>query len=95
MEGKTWCNQPFDAAAIKRKNFISTMSLVWTKDHPGFDPKIKRLQDWDVWLTMLASGKTGVYSETHIFDTKKRAGITYNSIGWKEALQVIKNKHGI
>lgn len=95
MEGKTWCNKRFDKAALKQKNYISTMSLVRTMDHPGFDPQIKRLQDWDVWLTMLRKNKTGIYTGTNIFITNKRAGITYNSIGWNEALAAIKLKHNI
>jgi len=95
MEGKAWCNKHFSAAQLKRKNYISTMSLVRTIDHPGFDPAIKRLQDWDVWLTMLKHGKTGIYTASKIFETKRRAGITYNSISWEEALSAIKEKHGI
>lgn len=95
MEGKNWCNQPFNPGLLKQKNYISTMSLVRTADHPGFDPDIKRLQDWDVWLTMLAKNKTGIYTWTKLFDTKKRAGITYNSISFAEALSAIKTKHNI
>lgn len=95
MEGKQWCNKPWDEASLKTRNYISTMSLVRTADHPGWDETIRRLQDWDVWLTMLGQGKKGVYTGTEIFSTKKRCGITYNSISWDEAIAAIKNKHKI
>jgi glycosyltransferase involved in cell wall biosynthesis len=51
---------PFDANQLKERNFIHTTSLVRRKDHPGFDNDVKRFQDWDVWLTMLEAGKTGI-----------------------------------
>lgn len=50
----------FDADALRRMNFVHTTSLVRRKDFPGFDPVMKRFQDWDVWLTMLEQQRTGV-----------------------------------
>ncbi|MBU4315078.1 glycosyltransferase family 2 protein [Patescibacteria group bacterium] len=50
----------FDAKKLREHNYIHTTSLVRAKDFPGFDPQIRRLQDWDVWLTMLEQGKAGV-----------------------------------
>lgn len=51
---------PWSAERLRKANFIHTTSLVRRADFPGFDNKIKRFQDWDVWLTMLADGRTGV-----------------------------------
>lgn len=51
---------PFSAERLRRVNFIHTSALVRRADFPGFDPAMKRFQDWDVWLTMLEAGKTGV-----------------------------------
>lgn len=45
---------------LRKKNFIHTTSLVRRKDFPGFDPAVRRFQDWDVWLTMAEHGKRGV-----------------------------------
>lgn len=88
------CNMDFDASVLKLFNYISTMSLIRTKDFPGFDENIKRFQDWDLWLTMLEEGKTGVYCGKVIFDTPIRDGITYNNpFGPYEALEVIRDKH--
>lgn len=71
------------------------MTLVRTADHPGWDNNIKRLQDWDVWLTMLSQGHTGKYIGQTIFSTPVRNGITRNSITWEEAIKAIKQKHNI
>lgn len=57
---KHFAGQPFDAEKLRQMNFIHTSSLIRTADFPGFDNNIKRLQDWDVWLTMLGQGKRGV-----------------------------------
>jgi len=93
MGGKTISNVDWDPKQLKKLNYISTMSMVRTKDHPGFDENIKRLQDWDVWLTMMENGKKGKYIGKTIFSTKVRQGITYSSIPIHEAVSVIKQKH--
>lgn len=56
---KTFRGKVFDAAALRSMNFIHTTSLIRRNDFPGFDETIRRLQDWDVWLTMLEAGKSG------------------------------------
>ncbi len=58
---------PFNAAKLHRRNFVHTTSLVRRADFPGFDESVKRLQDWDVWLTMLAQGKQGVLVPETLF----------------------------
>lgn len=57
---KTFHGIPFEADRLRQRNFVHTSALVRRKDFPGFDDRIKRLQDWDVWLTMLEQGKSGV-----------------------------------
>jgi glycosyltransferase involved in cell wall biosynthesis len=93
LNGKVWCNREWDPEALKQRNYISTMSVVRTADHPGFDEKIKRLQDWDVWLTMLSQGKKGKYTGRLIFTTPVRNGITRDSISLSEAIASVKLKH--
>jgi glycosyltransferase involved in cell wall biosynthesis len=95
LDGRIWCAKHWDEKELLRRNYISTMTMVRTVDHPGFDPKIRRLQDWDVWLTMLANGKRGEWIGKIAFTTPVRDGITRSSIGWEEALAVIKEKHKI
>lgn len=96
MGDDLFCWQPFDANELRQYNYISTMSLIRTKDFPGFDENIKRFQDWDLWLTMLEQGKIGVNCGEEIFDTEVRDGITFGgSVGIAEALMAIKIKHKI
>ncbi len=95
MGGALHCNKAFDRAELRRKNYISTMTLVRTVHHPGWDNNIKRLQDWDVWLTMLSQGHSGKYLGQTIFSTPVRNGITRNSISWEEAVKAIKQKHNL
>jgi glycosyltransferase involved in cell wall biosynthesis len=60
-------SRPFDAEALKKQNYISTMSLIRRNDFPGFDESLKKFQDWDLWLAMLAQGKRGVFIPQVLF----------------------------
>lgn len=101
MNGKRYCDQPFNADLLRQKNYISTMSLIRKEDFLYFDPEIKRLQDWELWLTLLDNGKTGVYCEEKIFSTCVREGITFGKNGdtnpnaWREAERIVKRNHGL
>lgn len=61
-------SRPFDLITLKNHNYISTMSLIRAKDFPSFNEQVERLQDWDLWLTMLEQGKRGVYVHKVLFD---------------------------
>lgn len=93
MDGVIHSNESWDEEKLLKSNYISTMSLVRVEDHPGFDENIKRLQDWDVWLTMIENGHKGKFINKEIFSTLKRKGISTNSISWDEAYSVISKKH--
>ncbi len=95
MGDQIYCDQEFDEDLLYLTNYISTMSLVRTKDFPGFDEKIERFQDWDVWLTMLEDGKKGVYCGEVIFDTDVREGITLNGPDLVKSFNVIREKHNL
>ncbi|MCX6780821.1 MAG: glycosyltransferase family A protein [Candidatus Magasanikbacteria bacterium] len=59
--------QVFSVDVLKQRNFISTMTLIRAENFIGFDPKLKRFQDWDLWLTLAEHGKYGVYVDKKIF----------------------------
>jgi len=53
--------QIFNPVALKKNNYIDTTALIRREDFIGFDPTLSRFQDWDLWLSMLAKNKTGIY----------------------------------
>ena len=57
---------------LRKLNFIHTSALIRREDFVGFDESIKKLQDWDMWLTMLEKGKTGVSVNKILFSAKPR-----------------------
>lgn len=96
MDGKPHGFREFSAYALRQNNYISTMSLMWAADFPGFDESIQRLQDWDLWLTMLEQGKTGTHCGCKTFTTRKRNGITYgDGISWEDARVIVARKHNL
>lgn len=103
---KTFKLWPFNATKLKQMPYIHTTSLI-RKDHfPGFDKKLKRFQDWDLWLTMLDRGYKGKFIPEILFSVK--AGGTMSKWlpkgvyklpflkqvkKYKEAEKIIKAKH--
>lgn len=59
----------FSAEKLKKGPYIHTMALIRREDFPanGWDESIKKFQDWDLWLTMLASSKNGVWVDKILF----------------------------
>ncbi|OIO51541.1 hypothetical protein COY93_00515 [Candidatus Uhrbacteria bacterium CG_4_10_14_0_8_um_filter_58_22] len=58
---------PFDPARLRRMNYIHTTSLIRREHFPGFDESIRKLQDWDLWLTMLERGQSGTWIPEYLF----------------------------
>ena len=88
----------FNAENLKAQNYISTMSLMRRDAFEavgGFDPSIQRLQDWDLWLSMLKVGLDGIYlPEVAFFTTYSPTGTTQVE-GYKEAAEIVKRKHNL
>lgn len=86
----------FDSESLRQTNFIHTTSLVRKTDFPGFDPNLKRFQDWDLWLTMFKNGNSGFWIDEVLFDVQNVKGrkniskwlpsfvykIPWQNIGW-------------
>lgn len=100
---KLW---PFDAEKLKKMPYIHTTSLIRREHFPGFDENIKRLQDWDLFLTMLEKGHQGVWISECLFKVNP-GGLTSKwlpkflyKIPWlpsvrkyNEAVEIIRGKH--
>jgi len=87
------------------------MALIKRADFPvgGWDESIKKFQDWDLWLTMLNAGKSGVWVDKVLFKIAPGGSISswLPSFAYKlfpflpsvkkyqAAMAVIKNKHGL
>lgn len=67
---KTFHGVAFNEDRLKRSNYIHTSALVRALDFPGFDPEIRRLQDWDVWLTMAGQGMKGILVDEVLFSVQ-------------------------
>ncbi|MDD2807784.1 MAG: glycosyltransferase family A protein [Patescibacteria group bacterium] len=64
---KSFALWPFDPEKLKKMPYIHTTSLIRRADFPGFDKKLHKFQDWDLWLTMLARGQSGVFINQELF----------------------------
>lgn len=52
---------------LRAYNFVDTASLMRREAFPGFDTEICKFQDWDLWLTILDRGGSGVYIPRTLF----------------------------
>lgn len=87
----------FDPDTLRKHNFIHTTSLIRRRDFHGFDPNLKRFQDWDLWLTLLERGRFGVAINECLFTVQEVPGrkgmskwlpsivyrLPWRLIGWK------------
>lgn len=71
---KLW---PFDAAKLKNNNYISTMSMVrrsalekLSSPNIPWDESLKKFQDWDLWLSLLEIGESGIFLPEVLWQAK-------------------------
>lgn len=79
---KTFKLWPFNAEKLRQMPYIHTASLIRREHFSDFDPNIKRLQDWDLWLAMLEAGKWGVWINRILFRVKTGGTMS----GWLPSL---------
>jgi glycosyltransferase involved in cell wall biosynthesis len=104
---KTFKLGPYSAEKLKQMPYIHSTSLIRKEHFPGWDENIKRLQDWDLWLTMLERGHTGIWIDKVLFKVKTGGTISswlpsfaYKLMPflpsvkkYKKAVKIIKEKH--
>lgn len=92
-------SRPFNAGVLRLTNYISTMSLIRREAFElsgGFDEEIGRLQDWDLWLSMLDKGMGGVFVDRVLFTAHylRKDGISVQDDNdWIKWNQIVKGKH--
>lgn len=86
----------FNEDILKKMNYISTMALIRRDKFPMFDESLLRLQDWDLWLTMLKNGDKGVFLPNEKFYAYYLdEGQTSNNNSESMAIYNIRKKHNI
>lgn len=72
---------PFDVRRLKKQNYIDLAALIRSDQFPGFDPAIRRYQDWDLWLNIaLKQGGSGL----HVSDVLFRYRVHPQSVSQRE-----------
>ena len=86
--------QPFNKAKMFEVNCSSTMSMLKHAHFPGFDESLQKLQDWDLFITMMKNGFIGIWENSVLFETiDSKTGITNNSIPELKAREILRKKH--
>jgi len=87
------CNyQEFDLRKLRHQNYMMTSCGVMRRSvFPGFDPALKRFQDWD--LRMAKNGVHAKYLDLKIADVPVRTNGISGRTSLEEALTTIKKKH--
>lgn len=52
QQGEREVSGPFDVRRLSAGNYIDLAALIRSDRFPGFDPAVRRYQDWDLWLNI-------------------------------------------
>lgn len=95
-----FASEPFDPYILTCYNYISTMFPMKRDIFPGFDERLKSLQDWDLWLTLVEKGYKGWFLEGSGFTTEPSSKDSISGIGcstenWLDRYETVRKKHNI
>ncbi|MCE2432438.1 MAG: glycosyltransferase family 2 protein [Candidatus Latescibacteria bacterium] len=67
-QGEREVSGAFDVRRLRAGNYIDLAALIRSDRFPGFDPAVRRYQDWDLWLNIaLKQGGIGQYVPEPLF----------------------------
>ncbi len=68
QQGEREVSGSFDVRRLRAGNYIDLAALIRSGSFPGFDPAVRRYQDWDLWLNIaLIQGGIGQYVPETLF----------------------------
>ena len=83
-----------DYERLKKGNYITGLALFRRSTFPGWDERLTRLQDWEVWLNIASRGGQAVYLDDILFAHTWRAdGITFGTTRREHDVNVAKISH--
>ncbi len=83
----------FDEEKLKQIPYIHTSALIRREHFPGFDPNLKKFQDWDLWLTMLKKGHKGIWVDEILFKVTAEGTMSSWLPKFAYRLPFLKSKH--
>lgn len=87
----------WNAEELRRMNYITMMSMIRRRDMPmpPFDESLRRYEDWDLWLRMVAAGKKGQLVNEVLFVAYYQDGDLSGRGESKMWYEIVKRKHGL
>lgn len=90
--------RPYSEYELKCANYISGSFPIKRAAFKGWDPEVKALQDWDMWLSAAQAGATGHYIARPCFVTgiPTDGGISaHGANNWAATYEFVRNKHNL
>lgn len=87
----------YDHDRMLSDNFIDTSALIRKDYFPEFDENLRRLQDWDLWLSIVLyeTAEKPVYVDEFLYDNIKRKDSITNKENYTKAKEYIIKKHNL
>jgi len=101
----------FDAKKLREMPYVHSTSLLRRECFPaeGWDESLRKLQDWDLWLSILDNGHEGVWIDKALFSVASGGTMSdwlpsfayklfpfLSSVKkYKKAMQIVKKKHNL